>query len=365
MKRTLVNCVLVIGSVLFAWLVGEGARALYFGSTPHKTFLSLALGPWWKTMPSAMVVPEFASVTNARELRKFIDEFKAVNGGLGNTDFDELVNESAAINGHGPCGGNKPNLDKSITQIRIEGFNSFDPPVFFVDHSTKLSPKLEAFLRKYGFEPFRFTTNSVGERTTLPPVKRKEKVLVVGDSVALGVSVDDEYTLASQLQKADLRREYVNVGKGGAGMADIQCLMNEAAKRYAGQISELIYVACDNDFSDSSAETPEGLLRRLKAFREAHGIGRLIVLRANYIYSNFPFREYPLQPGLEKVFSMGQALKSSGLPYADMMEVVLEEQRKRDNLFAGLEFYSDYVHWSKQGIATMAEKVTMLRKARP
>jgi hypothetical protein len=124
-------------------------------------------------------------------------------------------------------------------------------------------------------------------------------------------------------------------------------------------------VACDNDLSDGSGETPEGLLRRLKEFREAHGIGRLIVLRASYIYSNFPFRDFPPQPGLDKVFEMGKALESSGLPYADMMEVVLEEQRKRDNLFAGLDFYSDHVHWSRQGIAKMAEKVTALRKARP
>jgi hypothetical protein len=78
------------------------------------------------------------------------------------------------------------------------------------------------------------SSNSEGERLTIPESNADRIVLVAGDSMAFGAMVDDDVTIVSRLQANDPTRRYVNLGVPSVDARDIICRLEDAAKRYRG-----------------------------------------------------------------------------------------------------------------------------------
>jgi hypothetical protein len=176
-------------------------------------------------------------IATREQIEALLPAMQAAGAGMGNVPYkDELVNDRAAINlvGEDGCLAPKPDLAKYTTYIRTADFDRFDPPSLFFDRDAELSPELREFVETYGVHLSEFTTLPTTERLTLPAIESDRKILVAGDSVAVGSMIGDAQTIASQLQRRNPQAQYVNIGVNGATGADIVCQIEKAAARYSG-----------------------------------------------------------------------------------------------------------------------------------
>src|SRR6185369_6363398 len=170
--------------------------------------------------------------------------------GIGNSPFGELVTEVARVNRVvDGCLQMKPNLSKTMSYMRSELFNPFNPLFYFYDSDRTLPGDLVTFLDRYSFRKIRLTTNVHGERITIPAIETTDKILVIGDSMGMSAGVSDDETLASQLQARDSSHQYVNIGVSGADPTDILCALERAVTRYPNQIRGVIYPFSENDLA--------------------------------------------------------------------------------------------------------------------
>ena len=265
------------------------------------------------------------------------------------------------------CLVQKPNLRKTLTYLRTNLFNPLDPLTMFYDSDRDLDPEIKRLVETYGVRRVAFTTNAQGERITAPAVTSEHKVIVAGDSVAAGVMVDDAETISSQLQALDPTKQYVNIGIGGATAADVICALDKAGRRYRGQIEELIYVYCENDFNRTEPYgTSREVLDWVKRFAKAQGIPKVTVVYAPYIYNVVPqftrFRGYkgcdhPAR-AIERA-ALSELVAEAGFRYLDISEVALEEINRAKTQFAALSVFSDHVHLSPYGIARLVERLRL------
>jgi hypothetical protein len=246
----------------------------------------------------------------------------------------------------------------------------FNPVVMFFDSDAPLSPELRAFVARYGVRPTTFTTDESGQRTTIPTVDRPVIVLVAGDSVAAGAMINDEETLASVLQRRDLGRRYVNLGRGGAEAAEIRCNVELAAERYRGRIRELVYIYCENDFDDDeSMGTPEAVMTWLRRFAREQGIERTTLVYAPYIFNVVPeLTRVPGQRGerfkdhADEKTRLHRLVRDAGFGWLDFGELALAEADGRGTSFAALALYLDVVHHSPLGIEKLADALEAGRR---
>lgn len=351
---------LLIG-VGLPYLVVEGIYSLSHGRRAATSLTYDLYRRWFldhRVAPFDPHDPTTRVITDPSQFEAMMDLFKANGVGIGNSPFDELKSDAVAINTEEDgCKVQKPNLRKTMWFLRSNIFNPFDQMTFFYDSERQLPQPLVEFLDRYGFRPVRLTTNPYGERLTMPIVSSSTKVLVAGDSVANGVMLDNTETIASLLQARDPGRQYVNLGISGATTTDIQCALEKAAKRYAGQINELIYVLCENDFQ---ASTPEKMMSWLIAFRQSQAIARVVLLYVPFIYNvtpevtripghshyNFPtFRE-------EKKDVLARA-KEAGFAVIDYGAIAQAEARQGASQFAPLALYLDHTHPSPAGVSRL------------
>jgi hypothetical protein len=187
-------------------------------------------------------------------------------------------------------------------------------------------------------------------------------VFVAGDSVAAGAMINDDETLASELQRRDPHRRYVNLGKGGAEAAEIRCNVEIAAKRYRN-VQELIYVYCENDFDDDeSMGTPEAVMTWLREFVRKQGIERTTIVFAPYIFNVVP--ELTRVPGergerfkdhADEKARLPTLVQDAGFAWVDFGELALAEADARGTPFAALGLYIDVVHHSPLGVERLAD----------
>jgi lysophospholipase L1-like esterase len=312
--------------------------------------------------------PSFTQLLERDEIDPLIPKFQAAAIGLGNSDYVELLTPAAAMGMREEgCLVQKPNLRKTLTYLRTNLFNPLDPLTMFYDRDRDLDPEIKRLVETYGVRRVAFTTNAQRERITLPAVTSDHKVIVAGDSVAAGVMVDDAETISSQLQALDPTKQYVNIGIGGATGADVICALDKAGRRYRGQIEELIYVYCENDFKRTEPYgTPREVLDWVKHFAKAQGIPKVTVVYAPYIYNIVPqftrFRGYrgAIHPAraIERA-ALSELVAEAGFRYLDISEVALEEINRAKTQFAALSVFSDHVHLSPYGIARLVERLRL------
>jgi hypothetical protein len=355
---------LLVAAILVAVL--EGIHSLAKGRNAHvslsyQALLSLGAAGEPKAEEAGTYAPFLA---DARELADLIGPAVEAGVRIGNTPYPEFETDKAALNTKADgCLRPKPSQHKIGLFLRSPLFNPFDPITVFYDADQKLDQRLAAFFARYGNAPIFMSTNAEGERVTLPSVERPRKVLVAGDSVAFGAMIDDEDTIASQLQVRDLERQYVNLGTSGARAADIVCRLEAMLPRYAGQVDELIYVYCENDFRPKDPYgKPEEVIAWLTDFAAREKIAKVTVVFAPSIYmvapevtrfdgyrgGSYPYRHRERETLME-------AVEAAGFRWVDIGVLAREELARRDSPFAFYALFIDHNHLSRDGTARLVD----------
>ncbi|MCZ6639944.1 MAG: SGNH/GDSL hydrolase family protein, partial [Gammaproteobacteria bacterium] len=97
-----------------------------------------------------------------------------------------------------------------------------------------------------------FRTNSNG---ATPVQNNDEVILILGDSVAFGVGVEFEETVAARLASAFPEFHLLNSAVISYGINDYENVNNVVFPRYAGAIKQALVIFCLNDVSVISAST--------------------------------------------------------------------------------------------------------------
>lgn len=353
----------VLVATLVPWLLAEGIHIVIKGSQAETSlaysFLDNLLHG--KTIGDANPHdPASEMIATVDQIEALLPAMKASGVGLGNSPFSSLKTEEASVNSEkGPCLEQKPNLHKNVSYLRTNLFNPFDQMSFFVDADRKLPTELKAFVDRYAFRVVNHSTNEFGERTTLPKVDAARVVLVAGDSVANGLAIDDSETLSSQLQARDSSRRYVNLGIARAAAADITCALDRAATRYHGNIDELVYVLCENDFDQGGKYSdPADLTAWLDEYSKRENIPKVTLVVSPLIYNTMPevtrirgHSHYNWPTFLAERTRVMELARQKGFGVVDIVDVVAAERAGGKSQFAGFALYVDHAHLSPIGVS--------------
>lgn len=369
--KSVVALVVVILICAFTYLAGEG---LYAVARPDRGDQTVAYKTYQllfgvSARQANMQSLDPGVVVSERQFEELMDQFVAHDVGLGNTPYNKLKTDRSAINyTEDGCMYQKPNQDKAIVRLRTMLFNPFDPVLAFYDWGKPLSPDLQEFFETYHVSYSRLRSNEWGERLTDPYVERPDKVLVAGDSRANGSGVNDGDTISSQLQRLDDSVQYINLGVAGAEGKDIVCILKRAGDRYAGQIRQLIYVYCENDF-DASIEfgTPEEIVAWVRDFAAAQNITKVLFVYAPTIYNIAPevtrmrgYRGWRMETHTDEKRRLRTLVAEGGFGWFDFTELGREKVEEEHSIFAGLSLFVDQGHFSPEGARRLAERILRL-----
>lgn len=368
MKKFVLEAVAVLAVAVVALLAIEGAYSLIRWKVPHES-VTYAAARW----VSAQVTGKYLRnderlpgvLTDADELEALVPLLVEQGVAMGNVPYAELDTARSRMNTVvDGCYALQPNIDKTVFHLRSLLFNPLDPISVFYDTGTALDPALVDFFAAYGLPSVRVTSNASGERTTVPLVESDRKVVIAGDSVAFGAMIDDADTLASQLQRLDMERQYISTGVGGADARDVICNLDRAAQRYAGQIDELIYVYCENDFNRAlEYGEPEAVIAWLETFADANGLSldRITIVYAPYIYNIVPqitrfegYRGGEAATYLDPKRRLEASVADAGFHWLDIADVALRDDGMFGTQFATLHYFVDHVHLSPWGTRDLA-----------
>jgi len=361
-KRSLFIIVPVLTSLL-TLLLAEGIYSIAHWKSADRSIVYKTYRLLTKLTPND-AQPELRLASRG-EFEALIPDMLKAGAGLGNSPYKELKNEQAAINTRtvDGCRFSKPFLDKEITHLRTAEFELFDPPAIFYDRAAELGAPLQAFIEKYATRRLSYRTNGQGERLTFPAIEAQDKVFVAGDSVANGAMVSDDETLSSALQQRDATRQYVNLGASGNSAEDNLCNLAAAAKRYRGQIKELVYVYCENDFElDKPYGEPEDVVAWLEDYAKREGITKVTITYAPYIYNVVPhltrFRGYRGE-GRPTHHAEAERLRmlsgKAGFGFIDIAELAQREIQDSGTDFAAFSLFVDLLHLSPYGAGKLAD----------
>jgi hypothetical protein len=301
------------------------------------------------------------------EIESLVPDMIQAGVGMGNVPYKELMTDSASINevGSDGCQSPKANIHKTTTYIRSADYDLYDPPSLFFDKQAVLDERLSLFVEKYAMRKAEFSTNDVSERTTLPLISLPRKIIVAGDSVAVGAMIDDSETIASHLQRLDATAQYINLGVNGVDAEDIICRLKTVANRYRGQIAGLIYVYCENDFDPNKPfGKPDEVLAWLKEYAARENVSKVTIVFAPYIYNIIPnLTRFPGSRGAEhgEFFAEADALKkgaaAAGFNFVSIADVAMEEAMARHSDFGAFALFVDHLHLSDYGVSKLVEKL--------
>lgn len=363
MKRIILGAVawtLIAGVI---WLVLEGGYALVRWQKPDSSIAYSLLFQRSAPPADSGIFP----VSTKAELEAIIPELVAAGGGMGNVPYRKQMDIRNSINDPADteCLNSRPNLRKLTGYIRNADFNRFDPPSIFYNADAKLPPAVTTFVQRYAVNLVEYSTNENGERITLPSVSRPLKTVVIGDSVAAGVMVNDKDTIASQLQSADQAVQYVNLGVNGSSASQNLCRLEKALKRYQGQVARIIYVYCENDFEKNERfGTPETAIARLAELAAAHRVSEITVVYSPYIYNVLPqiTRFEGTRGGAHpkyarQVAALRSLVAQKNWRFVDIADLVRQEIEETGSEFAGLGIFVDHVHLSVHGTTKLVAKL--------
>lgn len=369
MKEKLLQLLTIILASVVALVLAEGVYALW-KTKRFQTSITYTVYNWVKgRLADEQEVlpwdPNSRTITSGHTFEKYMGKFLQDGIGLGNSYYDELRTERVNMNEtRDGCKVQKPNLDKEMTYLRAGLYAPFAPVTAFYDRYMQLSPEVAGFLDRYAIRRIRHRTNDRGERLTLPLVESAKKIIVAGDSIANGAMLNDEETLASRLQLRNPDRQYVNIGIGGADATDILCALERAAGDYHGQIMELIYIYCENDFKDDKPMgQPEDVIAWLQEYVRSENIPRTTVIYAPYIYNIIPhvtrfrggYRGGRYETHGSERRRLEELATKAGFEYVDMGALALAEVESTGTQYGPMLLFNDRAHWSPAGSERMAE----------
>jgi lysophospholipase L1-like esterase len=268
----------------------------------------------------------------------------------------------------------RPNMGADLTVLRAEGDPNFDPPIIAVPAGARLTDAARRFLDQQGRVQFHYRTNADGRRVTQPDVEAADQILIVGDSVAFGVGVNDDATSASQLQRLlGTTAKVINAAVPGYSGFDAAATAEQlsASRRYRA----LIYVACDNDFIEGDHEAGDGgrewrrrtaaIVARLQAIAGRFD-GVVIVLVTPLEYE---VRDVLLTAGMSETerallgelrVEAGRLARTANFAYDEWSRMAGEAIKEQGTVFAPFALYADHVHLSPAGNRLLAERLAVL-----
>ena len=260
----------------------------------------------------------------------------------------------------------KPNVRLSVSTLKSTKAYNFDPPLLYLQQNQQfqMSDKLINYIKETSRLHYVYSTDKNGHRTTLPIVEADEKILVIGDSVLFGVGVDDEFTVASHLQKiVGNRYEIINAGVGGYDGQQAFLMAEMMSKKRA--FSGLIYVACQNDFrkEEEWIEEADRVLTRIKTISHRFDDNVIIVL---HTYMEYSLHDIFLEKGWSKKRmaktdalrrAMPKICERLGFKYCDWTDIVNEFMISENSILSRFALYADHCHLSARGNKLLAQKV--------
>ena len=356
------------------WLLVEGALTVARGRAPGTSLAAHALGldPRPRGFDGSGAPPPPVLESRA-ELERLLPAFERDGVGLGNSPYERLRQPGVALKvaGEGGCERNLPDQRRVLVQLRSPLFDPLDPLNAFWDPARPLSPEVRAFVSRYGVREVGITTDAEGLRRTVPEVDAGRAVLVAGDSVAFGVLLQDDETLASDLQRRDPAHRYANLGITGVPASTVLCALERALERRPKQVDAIVYVYCENDFEPGDAlASPEPAIERLAALAREHGVARTVVVYAPYIYNVLPqLVRFPGQRGdriptwRDEHARLRAAVEAAGMGWVDFGAIAQDEVARSGTQLAGLSLFVDHTHWSREGARRAADAVEPLLAA--
>ena len=367
----LLPVLLVVLSSLGAYLLVEGAVSVFRGRTPETSLgyraYALIRGTAWEQELTAPNDPNAMLLRDQAELEALVEAFRKNRVGLGNTIYGELKTGEASIHLQvDGCKRQKPDLRKLQTHLLTNLFDPLDPIVAFWDQDRVLDPEVAAFIERYHFREVTLTTNQFGDRITLPEVDSERKVIVGGDSMANGVLLNDDETLASQLQARDPARQYINTGINGISPREVICAIERAVDTYDGNVEELIYLYSENDFeSGEPLGTPEEVVAWMKDFAREQDLKKVTVVYAPYFYNIMPqltrfkgYRGHFFPHHSDERRRLAELVTAAGFRHIDVTDIAREENQRAGTLFAAFALFVDATHYSRYGTGRLVEHLT-------
>lgn len=366
MRKTMLIISGYAAFALFALLCVEGAFSIARWKHADRSIVYDS----YQLINRSLATPSLSNLPLAGrdEIESLIPTMLQAGLGMGNTPYKELVTDRAAINEIGPdgCQSPKASLHKTTTYIRSVDYDLFDPPSLFFDRGADLGERLSQFVHKYSISMSDFSTNSDRERITFPTITSPRKVLVAGDSVAVGAMISDSDTISSQMQRRDVNSQYINLGVNGAPAEEITCRLKSAGRRYNGDIVRIIYVYSENDFdAQRPYGKPKEVIEWLKTFAANQNNAKVTIVFAPYIYNIIPnLTRFPGSRGAEhKTFvEERDALKretlQAGFDYVSIEEIALNEAVDRKTDFAAFALFVDHAHLSNYGVSKLVERLS-------
>ncbi len=316
--------------------------------------------------PSAKFLESQAFMSNScivsiSQFEEMLPHARACGMLFGNTPFRELATDPARVThsvpGLGKC--TRPNLNLETGFLRSMVFDADNPPTFSVPAGRTLPEELAGFIRRYGFGRFQLKTDSNGDRITVPDSMDHDIVAIVGDSVAFGVMLPDDKTLASWLQQNRPGVRYLNCGVPGCTAKENLLRLDDRLMRYGDRIRGVVYVLCENDLGEGK-DWGDDVVDRLADRLDAHNIQYRV-----FIYSQFMTRTMP-----EILRDKGNSLKafanrrriideaqSRSFTVIDWSSIVHDYQKSSGSLFAGFALLVDHAHWSAAGVEQVGKRI--------
>jgi hypothetical protein len=175
--------------------------------------------------------------------------------------------------------------------------------------------------------------------------------------------IDDDETIASQMQARDNARRYVNLGIPGNDSDQILCRLEAATQHYKGRIDELIYVYCENDLvSKGRYATSKEVMDTLESIVAREKIGKVTVVFAPFIYMVMPEMTRiedsewtPTMRSEKRRAELKRQVEAAGFRWVDIGTLARSEEQTTKSSLAILAYFVDAVHLSAFGTRKLVD----------
>lgn len=349
---------LLIGPVLFFLLNGINTKKI------DKSFLKA----YFKIFGADKYSEKRADKLRVTPSKSLIREIEQKGGAFDNTKKltkrEIGVHQSFAVT----TDHNIPNLGYILRpNIKLKGYFLFsnemknnDPPVLYLDNSKEYSKNLLQYLNTESYLSYEVNSNEKGFRKTIPIIESEQKVLVIGDSVAFGLGVDDSGTFPSFLQQQiGNQKQVINAALSGYNtdynLANLERFKNQS-------IEHLIYIITDHDLDQNNIEDDlKKTLLRISSYRSFFK-NFTIVLHSGIIENlshhlrPHRFEEVKLKNEDINRISLG-TLSKLNINFINWYDISQKYLKKNKSLFSPFALYADHCHFSKEGNRVLAKHI--------
>jgi len=301
---------------------------------------------------------------------------------------DELIDELTALNAvignaGNPTGAKKhdtivsrpddelgwvlrPNVEIDGYQLRARDPVNLDPPVLYLKSGSRMSEALSKYIDENARVSYTYNVDGDGHRRTFPEVASEQKILMVGDSGLFGVGVNDEETIASNLQNlVGASRRVVNAGVGGYGGDQAFAVARMLSDREDFDI--LVYVGHHNDFYELShianPEKARTIIANFESLKDRFPGGIVVALLSYLEYTGADvLRAHGWQRDRIEAADRLRAefptiSAAAGFPFVDWTDIAEEIRQQEGTIFSPWALYVDHAHLSARGNRLFAERI--------